>query len=602
MIVIGIYDDHNASAALCIDGEIVFAAQEERFTGRKNEEAFPRYTIEHILKTYKIRPEDIDEIAIAGIHHDYMDLMMRKHSVFTIRDYIEEMERYWKPKLSGAPFDKDYNLNLYKTQKRFQHADDVYEYPESLLKMSGTEQLDEFNRIRKKSISRFLGIPEDKIRFYDHHSCHIYYGYYSNPRKQNPTIGFTIDAFGDNRNQTVWKIEGDRFELLADTKECELARIYRTVTLYLGMRPYEHEYKVMGLAPYAKEEHAQKVCDELSDVARVDGMRIVHKNRPRDLFQFMKDRFQYYRFDNVAAGVQMWLENTAVELLKNIHKETGIRNYVFSGGVAMNVKLNKVLAEQEFVDDFFVCGSSADESLSIGVAYMAARARGVECKPINHLYLGPPVDQSAVAEFVKEEAVQSRYEVRTGVTNKEVAAILAAGNVVARVAGRMEFGARALGNRSILANPGKEDVVKEINEMIKKRDFWMPFALSVLDSYADRYIENPKGLQARFMANAFDTKPEHYERFRAGTHPYDRSVRPQVVTKDANPQYYNLIEEFAAVTGTGALLNTSLNLHGLPLVNDHRQAFHVLDNSGLDYLLIEDVLLVRKKASRERTI
>jgi carbamoyltransferase len=97
------------------------------------------------------------------------------------------------------------------------------------------------------------------------------------------------------------------------------------------------------------------------------------------------------------------------------------------------------------------------------------------------------------------------------------------------------------------------------------------------------------------MANAFDTKPEHYERFRAGTHPYDRSVRPQVVTKDANPQYYSLIEEFAALTGTGALLNTSLNLHGLPLVNDHRQAFHVLDNSGLDFLLIEDVLLVRKK-------
>lgn len=594
MIILGIYDDHNASACLAVDGEIVFAAQEERFSGRKNEESFPRLTVEYILRTYNINPSEIDEVAIAGVHHSYIDLMLRKSTTFTIRDYIHEMEYYWKPKLKGESYDENYYLNLYNSNPKFQHNDDIYEYSDSLHSLKGIEQLEEFNRIRTKCISNFLKIPEDKIKYYDHHSCHIYYGYYSNLIKKDKTIGFTIDAFGDNRNQTVWKIENDHFDLLAESKECELARVYRTVTLYLGMKPYEHEFKVMGLAPYAKEEHAEKVCEELKEIVKVEGMRVLHNKRPADLFQFMKEKFQYYRFDNIGAGVQMWLEQVSLELLKNIFKETGIRNFVFSGGVAMNVKLNKLLAEQDFVDDFYVCGSSADESLSIGVAYMSSKLRSLAVKPLTHLYLGSSIENSELEKFLETEEVKKYFNVKKNVNNVEIAQLLADGEVVARVVGRTEFGARALGNRSILANPSKMDVVKEINEMIKKRDFWMPFALSVLDTFEHRYIINDKNIQARFMANAFETKTNEYENIRSGTHPYDRTVRPQVVTKDSNLSYYELIEEFAKISGIGALLNTSLNLHGLPLVNDHIQAFYVLKYSGLKYLLIDNYLFTKK--------
>jgi hypothetical protein len=153
--------------------------------------------------------------------------------------------------------------------------------------------------------------------------------------------------------------------------------------------------------------------------------------------------------------------------------------------------------------------------------------------------------------------------------------------------------ARALGNRSILADPGKKDVVQEINEMIKKRDFWMPFALSILDRFEDQYIENTKNIQALYMANAFLTKAENYDRIRSGTHPYDRTVRPQIVTAETNYHFYELISEFANITGTGALLNTSLNLHGLPLVNDHFQALYVFRHSGLKYLVIDDLLITK---------
>jgi carbamoyltransferase len=591
MIILGIYDDHCASACLSIDGEIIFAAQEERFTGRKNEGSFPKSVVKYILQTYNIKPESIDEVALGGVHHSYVDLMLKKATTFKVKDYINEMEEYWKPKLKGDQHDKNYHLNLYRNNSRFQNTDDVYDYPDELHNLSGYEQSLAFNKIRVGCISKLLNIHESRIKFYDHHSCHIHYGYYSNPQKKDVTVGFTIDAFGDNRNQTVWKIKNDQFQIIAESKQCELARVYRTVTLYLGMKPYEHEFKVMGLAPYAKLEHAEEVCKELSGLLKIEKMRVLHNQRPADLFQFMKEKLQFYRFDNIAAGVQMWLEKVAVALLEDIHKETGIRNFVFSGGVAMNVKLNMLLADQEFVDDFYVGGSSADESLSIGAAFMASKEAGEQVKPLNHLYLGANINRVELDKYIYSEAIEEEFKVKKGVTNKEIAKLLTDGNVIARVVGRTEFGSRALGNRSILADPGKADVVKEINEMIKKRDFWMPFALTVLDTYEDQYIENPKKIQARYMANAFSTKIKDFDRIKSGTHPYDRTVRPQIVTNDANPKYYDLICEFANMTGTGALLNTSLNLHGLPLVNDYIQAFYVFRNSGLKYLVIEDLLI-----------
>ena len=214
----------------------------------------------------------------------------------------------------------------------------------------------------------------------------------------------------------------------------------------------------------------------------------------------------------------------------------------------------------------------------------------MKVEPLSNLYLGPEVSSEALASVKKNVNGRDNVKVTEGVTNADIARLLASGEVVARVAGRTEFGARALGNRSILADPGKPDVVKQINEMIKKRDFWMPFALSLLDSHEEFYLKNPKGLQAQYMANAFDTKDKDYERIRSGTHPYDRSVRPQVVTREMNPEYYDLINEFSKLTGTGALLNTSLNLHGLPLVSDPYQALYVLENSGLRYLVIENTL------------
>jgi carbamoyltransferase len=591
MIVLGIYDDHNASAALSIDGEIVFAAQEERFTRIKNEEGFPRHVVSHILGAFSLGPRDIDEIAIGGQWHEYSALQTKKSRVYTVKDYVREMEEYWKPKLRGEAYDAGFFQRLVRSDPRFHHADDVYDYPDALAQLDPRAQAIEFNRVRSRCIAAFTGVEETRIRYYDHHTCHILYGYYANPRRRERTIGLTIDAYGDGRNQTVWRIDGDAFDLLAESAECELARVYRTATLYLGMKPYEHEYKVMGLAPYARAEYADEVATELSEMLAVDGMRVVHRNRPADLYQFMVERFKPYRFDNVAGGVQRWLEQTASQLLVNIHQATGLQDFVFSGGVAMNVKLNKVLADLPFVRDFYVCGSSADESVSVGACYAANRTHGIANRPLPHLYLGPRNTAADVRAYLERHGGATRYQVTPGAAVDAIAGLLAGGEVVARVDGPMEFGARALGNRSLLANPSRPGVVREINEMIKNRDFWMPFALSVMEEHAARYLRNPKGLQAAYMATAMDTLPEHLDDIRAGTHPYDDSVRPQVVSAGANPGYHALLAAFQQRTGIGALLNTSFNLHGLPLVSTVDDAFHVFERSKLRHMVIEGTLI-----------
>ncbi len=166
---------------------------------------------------------------------------------------------------------------------------------------------------------------------------------------------------------------------------------------------------------------------------------------------------------------------------------------------------------------------------------------------------------------------------------------------MAAVRGREEFGARALGNRSILANPNDPEVIKVINEMIKNRDFWMPFALSIMEEEADSYFINPKGIISRYMTLGFRTLDKNYPRIKAGTHPYDRTCRPQFVSKKFNQEYHSLINEFFKLTGTPGLLNTSLNLHGYPICSNLEDVSFTFFNSSLPYVYINDNYLISKK-------
>ncbi|MBU1894294.1 MAG: hypothetical protein KJ983_00570, partial [Candidatus Omnitrophica bacterium] len=522
-------------------------------------------------------------------------LVKSKYSLnFSVRDYLDYYgKRYYLPKMNMENETCFEYLKWLRDSEKFNKEPHYFDY--SFLT---DEVLRDYNKSfslfrdeQTKTLSKHLGVERNKIRFIDHHTCHAHYAYYGSPFLGEDSIVITLDGWGDGRNQTVWKASNDGLELLAESCQNDVGRVYKMATLILGMRPDEHEYKVMGLAPYAKKSYCQGPFDVIKDISQVEDMKIVYKNRPEDLFSYLKKHWEEYRFDNIAAAVQLYVETLAKELIEDVVKKTGIKKIVLSGGISMNVKMNMAIAELPCVSSLFVCGSGGDESLSLGGCYYLNR-KNKNNRPVESLCIGYDVKDDL--RSIGEEFVSDRYNVNKNVSNAEVARLLARGHIIARVCDCAEFGARALGNRSILADPSKNDVVQKINRMIKRRDFWMPFALSILEEYTDEYILNPKKIKAPFMALAFSTFPDLYRNIHAGTHPYDKTVRPQFVSKKTSTGYYNLIEEFRQLTGIPALLNTSFNLHGEPIVNDVKDSLRAFELSGLDHLLIEDTLVSKR--------
>jgi carbamoyltransferase len=303
--------------------------------------------------------------------------------------------------------------------------------------------------------------------------------------------------------------------------------------------------------------------------------------------------FEGKRFDWIAGGLQRFTETVLTQWVRNCIRATGIGRIVLGGGIFMNVKANKLIMELPEVTDLFVYPSCGDETNAMGAAYCvyAQKAGFAGIKPLREVYFGPRHANEEVERALRAYRFQSAVKF-TKLPNIErsIAELLAAGQVVARHCGREEFGARALGNRSILANPKDTHSIRVINEAIKSRDFWMPFAASILAERASDYVVNPKSIKSPYMILTFDTT-DRFPDIAAGTHPYDHTVRPQIVEQSWNPRYHSLIKEFADITGVGGVLNTSFNLHGFPIASSPADSLDVFDRSGLRNLAIEDWLV-----------
>jgi len=259
-----------------------------------------------------------------------------------------------------------------------------------------------------------------------------------------------------------------------------------------------------------------------------------------------------------------------------------------------------LLSQLPQVTKLFISPSPADESNAIGACYFAFvrycqrhYLNSHIIAPITHAYLGPSYSPAQVRQAVTKARLTSAYRVRAKVTHRYIARKLAAGKIVGLCRGRMEFGARALGNRSILADPSHPDIVRKLNHSIKFRDFWMPFTPSVLYEKASDYMINPKHLYLPYMTVGLDTTPKGHRCLAAAIHPADLTARPQMVKREVNPDYYDLITQFHRLTGIGAVLNTSFNLHGFPIVNTPEDALFTFKNSGLDMLYFGDLCVER---------
>jgi len=564
--VVGIHDGHNAAVCLLMDGVIAGALQEERLTRIKNQQGFPEGALEAVLSSNSLRLSDVDAFVYAG-HEQIL-----------------------------GPHTREEAIQAYRKVAGLNHL------PRRLLRrtfLSPWRQA--IRRARRVQALTSLGVPAERVHFIEHHRCHAYSAYYGSPWRDKDVLIITCDGAGDGFCATVSLPEHDGRGLLrvgAVREDHSLGILWALVTSYMGMVPLEHEYKMMGMAPYADEKRKRKLAGTLSSWFREEDDPYLGWTRLRGLppiaYAYGKVRgvLELQRFDDVCGGLQFSTEELICPWIEACIKKSGKRKVALSGGLFMNVKVNERLVESDAVHDLFVFPSCGDESNTFGAAYayLADAGLGGKLHPVNSLFLGP--DYAAQFSNALDEARQLGFSVKlVDDLNAEVAQLLADGEVVARFQGREEFGARALGHRSILAGGRNPLVVERINSMVKKRDFWMPFASSIMEEDADRYLINPKNVSSPYMMIAFDTTPLAAQHLIAGMHPRDHTIRAQIVSKKAAPDFHDLLAKYKSLTGVGGILNTSFNLHGHPIVSNPAEALKVVAESGLRYLAMENYLI-----------
>lgn len=573
MQVLGINTGHDASVALVRDGIFVEVVNEERFSRYKNHHGFPNRSVAYIKKKYQI--DSFGRVVLVSANGRY------DTPLFGDKENEALRKRTGEPLFIKAVFFKLGLLQVWRNVRYWFHI--RFKQPALRKEINGL--------IRKH-------FPTEEIIHMDHHLAHAWSALAFTEQPEEALI-ITLDGEGDGLCGSVNRYKNNGLcQEIAIPAGVGIGTLYGKVTEFLGMRRNEHEFKVMGLAPYAKSDAAETFLAHLRSLISFSPKSLsfstpFHMQYAK--YFFMSKTFSNYRFEALASGIQKFTEELVTQFLKAILDEYPSKHVCVGGGVFMNIKLNQVI-QRNFPDiDLAFTPSCGDDSLSIGAAkYGYDTAVNGYTKRIETLYLGSEYTDEEIGTTLKEFSDRD-FEIRHFLTDSEIEAevsrLLAEGHIVARFAGRMEWGSRALGNRSILANPSDPRIIRKINEAIKNRDFWMPFAPTILDEVADEYLMEPKA--SPFMMVGFETTPLAREQIPAALHQYDFSCRPQILKKDDNPEFHHLVSLFKKRTGIGAVLNTSFNLHGSPIVEDPKTAITTFTQCGLTHLAIGNYLLVK---------
>ena len=574
--IIGIAYGHNATVAVAKDGEIIFCQSEERLNRIKNSAGFPKKTIDYIYKNI-CTPDDIVSV----------ELFQKSIGGYQFLKNINFKSTQWGSYLSSELEEKNWGFkttNLYWQISQFR-----------------AKQKENNKKLSEEALNYFskeLNINKEKIKSVDHHTAHAYSAL-ANIQDWEEALVFTLDGVGDYNSGSVNILKDGHLKKIQVTDHHNsLGYFYSSITALLGMKANEHEFKVMGLAPYSDVKYYSPILKKLRKLIKIDSKGNFKASIPPvALKKELGKIIQYQRFDNVSGAIQALTEELIVSWINFWIEKIKIKNIAVAGGVFMNVKACQRVLEDCKVNKYFVVPSAADESTAIGAAYYGSLRLNQSSKliPLKELYLGVSFSDQQVENFLKENKISNNYEILKPVNiNQHVAKLLSENKVVARFSGKMEFGARALGNRSILANPSDFATVEEINAKIKVRDFWMPFTPSIIEDDINKYIVNDKNIFCPYMVLTFNTTELAQKHLKAAIHPRDKTARPQCVVQNWNPGYYDLINEFKKITGIGAILNTSFNLHGEPNVCSPADALHTLNNSDLKYLALGPFLLEKK--------
>ena len=565
MKILGInHDMYITSAVLIEDGKIIAACPEERLSREKRTRTFPDLAVKYCLSVADCKLEDIDYIANS-----------------------------YNP---GMHFEK-FNPIFSKT-RRFR-ADYLYSVPDHLTKMMINKEVD--------WVSQSIQFKESAMNIYylNHHMCHAANGFYQSPFEKSAIL--TADGRGETDTVTFNVADKNKITQIKKISIPQsMGGFYSAFTEYLGFQPDSDEWKVMALSSYGKKNN--KYYDKIKELVLLKDngsyeidltyfKEFVHET-PRlytdkliDLLgdnRHCDDKFED-RFYEIATAMQQVTEETFSHMLNWLQKETGLENIVLSGGLFMNSVFNGKIKNTTNFKNVYISPSPDDSGLSIGAAmYLYNHILGNNVRNYTkHNYYGPEYNNVEIKNILDKYKLNHNY-----INNIEevVAAKISKGVLVGWFQGRMEFGQRALGNRSIIADPRNNEMKDKLNLAVKYREAFRPFAPAILSEKADEYFDIPSDETIHFMEKVYPVKIGKRDTIPAVTH-VDGSGRLQTVLKETNPKFHCLISEFEKITGVPVLINTSFNLNGEPVVCSPDDAIRTFNTCGLDVLVLGNYLI-----------
>ena len=602
MYILGIHHGIDATAALIRNGEIIAIVSEERLSRKKLHTGFPYQSIPEVLKIADISASQVDTIAFS--FNDYMN----GNPLFT-NFLLNE---------SGGTIDLENKiswLDILREILRQLFRGQISLKTLSLSKRSSTFR--DINISKIKKILVYLGFSENvKIDYHDHHHSHAANAYYTSGFEKGLIV--TADGCGDGVSLTVnHVIDGKIKRRCSSDEEISVGKFYGAITAYLGFKMHRHEGKTTGLAAYGDPIICYNVlskCIELSDdknelttnfgakpslfstllwLGKLLTGNFIKSRYEYELIQYFKKHLKQYSREDIAAAAQFILEDVVCELVRKSVEETGLKKIALSGGVFANVKLNQRIAELENVESVFIHPDMGDGGLALGGAYLShtSIAKDFNPKKLNDVYFGPSYDDESILDSLRKYNVP--YE-RVDRVEPILADYLSKGKIIGHFYGRMEYGPRALGNRTIFCQPTDKIINQELNNRLGRTEF-MPFAPIVMhDRFFDYFDCDENYLYpSRFMTITCKVKDICVTKAPAITH-IDNTARPQVISEKQNMRVYNIIKEYNRLTGIPVLINTSFNIHEEPIVCTPDDAICSFLVDCVDILCMND-FICRKK-------
>ncbi len=565
MYVLGLWDGHDAGAALLRDNEIVYAANEERFTKRKLEIGFPYNSIAAAFKHEGIKPTDIEQVAFSTA--EFAKTLQRVFPSMREKYYQFRRRKMLKPRFENFRHNLKYSMT-------------------SVGILPGCATIS--SSIIRRQLGH-MGFRNYKLHLVEHHTAHAATAAFTSPFQRSLVI--TADGLGDGVSATASTFENGKLNRhIRIGARDSLGIFYEQATNIIGMREQEDEGKVMAMADYSYPFDFDH--NILKDFLSASGTIIKAEYGPVKQFDMLqriawktpREQFSYY--------VQQLVENILTKFVSNCIDRYNIYDVVFAGGVFSNVKANMMIRRLDSLKHWYIFPHMGDGGIAMGSALYANNTVTGASRYKFTPYLGDSFDQAETEKVLRKERALVLQRESPAEQAAHAAELISAGNYVFWCQNRMEFGPRALGNRSILASSGSDEIRERLNLYVKKREWFQPFAPSMLEEEAAKVLEYDNKGPDKLMTMAYMVKPDMRHLTKSTMH-IDGSARPQMVG-DENPMYRDLLKEVKRKTGHGIVLNTSFNMHGMPIVMDPNDALEAVKASKAKYMFINGIFVTNR--------